>query len=84
MESDVLDGNVAGGLLAEVFHADVTAAIVTCASCGASGPVATGVVHLSAMGTVIRCPECAEVVIRCARIHGRVVVDMRGAATLAL
>ena len=83
-DSDVLDGNVAAGILADVFRADVTTAIVTCAGCGAAGPLAEGVVYLSEIGLVIRCPQCAEVVLRCAQIRDRLVLDLRGAATMAV
>jgi hypothetical protein len=83
-EPDVLDGNVAAGVLADVFRADATTAIVTCASCGAAGPLAAGVVYVSEMGLVIRCRQCSEVLLRCAQIRERLVLDMRGAATVAL
>ena len=36
----VLDGNAIGGLLHEVFGTDMTDAEATCATCGATGPVA--------------------------------------------
>jgi glycerate kinase len=83
-DNDVLDGNVAAGILADVFRADATTAIVTCAGCGASGPMAAGIVYLSEIGLVIRCPQCDEVVLRCAQIRDRLVLDLRGAATVAL
>ena len=83
-DSDVLDGNVAAGILADVFRADITTAIVTCAGCGAAGPLAAGVVYLSEIGLVLRCPQCEQVVLRCAQIRDRLMLDMRGAATVAL
>ena len=83
-DSDVLDGNVAAGILADVFRADATTAIVTCAGCGKAGPLAAGVVYLSEIGLVIRCPHCEQVVLRCAQIRDRLVLDLRGAATIAV
>jgi ribosomal protein S27E len=78
-----LDGNAAAGLLAEVFTVEATTAVVRCAGCGASGPMGATVVYVSDMGTVVRCATCAEVLMRGAEIGDRVVVDMRGAATIS-
>jgi ribosomal protein S27E len=83
-DDGVLDGNAAAGLLDEVFMFEATTAVVTCAGCGASGPIGAAVVYASAMGTVVRCARCSEVLIRGAELPGRIVVDMRGAATIAL
>ena len=79
-----LDGNAAAGLLAEVFTAEATTAVVTCASCGGSGPLGGAMAYITDMGTVVRCATCSEVLIRAAEIRERVVLDMRGAATIAL
>jgi uncharacterized membrane protein len=46
-----LDGNAAGGLLAEVFALDVTSASLTCGGCGAVGPV----------GEAVRCARSLRV-----------------------
>jgi uncharacterized protein DUF6510 len=83
-ESDMLDGNVAAGILGEVFRADVTTAIVTCAGCGTAGPLAIGDAYVTEMGLVIRCHHCSAVVLRCAQIRERLNMDMRGAASIAL
>ena len=83
-EERVLDGNSAAGLLAAVFTAEATTAIVTCAGCGASGAMAEARLYADAPGMVLRCTQCSEVLIRCAEIRDRVVVDMRGVATIAL
>jgi hypothetical protein len=79
-----LDGNAAAGVLAEVFTAEATTAVVTCAGCGASGPMGAAVAYVSDIGTVLRCATCAEVLIRAAEMRGRVVLDMRGTATVSL
>jgi ribosomal protein S27E len=83
-DDSVLDGNAAAGLLDEVFMVEATMAVVTCAGCGASGPLGAAVVYASAIGTVIRCSSCSEVLIRGAEQRDRIVVDMRGAATISL
>jgi nitroimidazol reductase NimA-like FMN-containing flavoprotein (pyridoxamine 5'-phosphate oxidase superfamily) len=79
-----LDGNAAGGLLAEVFTVEATTAVVTCAGCGSSGPLATEVVYVSEMGTVVRCANCDQTLIRAAEIRDKVVLDMRGISMLSL
>jgi hypothetical protein len=73
-----LDGNAAAGMLDEIFRVEVTSAVATCAGCGAREAV--GEVHLYAHGpgVVLRCPSCDAVVMRFARIRGRLVADMRG------
>jgi hypothetical protein len=79
-----LDGNAAAGMLAEVFTAEATSAVVTCAGCGASGPLGGAMAYVSEMGTVLRCATCSEVLIRGAEIRDHVMLDMRGAAAISL
>jgi len=74
-----LDGNAAAG---ELFVADLTTATATCASCDATGPVATVVVYESAIGTVLRCPRCDAVLMRVVHAHGETCLEMRGVKTL--
>jgi Family of unknown function (DUF6510) len=78
-----LDGNAIAGLLQEVFAAEVTTAIGTCAGCGASEAV--GAVHVyMAAGTVLRCPHCEAVLMKIVTDGSRVWVDLRGVRTLEL
>jgi hypothetical protein len=77
---DTLDGNAIGGLLAEVFAADMTAASSTCATCGATRPVAELVVFRRAPGTVVRCRTCDSVLMVFIQAHGRIGVDLTGLA----
>jgi hypothetical protein len=79
---DALDGNAIGGLLHEVFGTEMTAATATCASCGATGPVALFTVFLRAPGTVARCRVCSAVVMVIVRAKGMNCVDLRGLARL--
>lgn len=65
-----LDGNAAAGELSGVFALDVTTAVVTCAGCGTTGPLAEAMLYR----TVLRCPACDSVLLRYARGH----MDMRG------
>ena len=57
MDDLMLDGNAIAGLLQEVFAADMTTAIGSCARCGATEPVGTAHVYRGA-GIVLRCPHC--------------------------
>ena len=84
LDSDLrLDGNAAAGLLSEVFTAEATSALVTCAACGATGGVGSVHVYRHAPGTVLRCPACSAVLMRFARIRGRLLADLHGVGTLA-
>jgi len=84
MSMEHLDANAAAGVLAEVFTMEATTAIVTCGGCGASGPLGAAVAYVTEMGTVVRCANCDEPLIRAAEIRDRVVFDMRGTATMTL
>jgi ribosomal protein S27E len=77
-----LDGNAIGGLLLEVFSTEMTAAVVTCATCGTAGPVAETIVYLDAPGTVIRCRSCTAVLMMIMRRGGLNCVGMAGLAAL--
>jgi hypothetical protein len=52
--SDYMDGNMLGGTLGELFSMDVTSAMLTCVSCGASWAVAQTRVYPHAPGMVAR------------------------------
>jgi Zn finger protein HypA/HybF involved in hydrogenase expression len=80
----VLDGNAVGGVLAEIFAVEMTAAIGTCAACGAAGAVATLRVYVHAPGIVARCPQCESILMRIVRSNGRMWLDFRGLQSLEL
>lgn len=77
-----LDGNAIAGLLAEIFAADMTSAMATCAACGAVRPVANTTVYLRAPGTVVRCRTCDSILIVVTTVRGRNCVDLSGVAEL--
>lgn len=79
-----LDGNAIGGLLREIFAMEMTAAIGTCANCGATNEVGRLQVYIHAPGTVVRCPNCEAVLMRIVRGRGRYWIDMSGTRTLEL
>lgn len=79
-----LDGNAAGGPLAEVFRVEMTTAVTVCAGCGADAPIAELMGYGHEMGTILRCPGCDTAVIRVARVGGRHWLDLRGARLLRI
>jgi len=72
-----LDGNALGGLLQELFGADMTAAPHTCQSCDTARPVAAHRAYLGA-GTVLRCPGCDQIALVAAALPDRHVVGLTG------
>jgi ribosomal protein S27E len=77
-----LDGNAIAGLMTEVFTPEATAAVVRCASCNTEGAVGAAMVYSHAPGLVVRCATCEAVVMRFARIRGRLVADLHGVARM--
>ena len=77
-----LDGNVAGGGLSEIFAAEITVAVTTCASCGDDHLIGELRAYLDAPGIVLRCASCEAVQIRLVRGPQRAWLDLRGARVL--
>jgi hypothetical protein len=73
-----LDGNAAAGILSEVFAAEMTVAVTTCASCGARAQIGRLRAYLQAPGAVLRCATCDAAQIRLVRGPGRAWLDLRG------
>ena len=78
--TDALDGNAIGGLLIDVFAAEMTTAATACPSCGASAQLAEAQVYLRAPGTVVRCRSCSGVLMVLVSIRGLTCLDSRGLA----
>ena len=78
-----LDGNAIGGLLFELFGADLTAAGSVCGGCGAHEEVARLDVYLGA-GVVVRCRHCEAVMIRIVEAGERIWLDLSGTTSLEL
>jgi hypothetical protein len=83
VDDDTLDGNAIGGLLAEVFGADMTTAVGTCGSCGAVTMVAELPVYLTEIGTVVRCRSCESVLMVFVSVRGITCVDLMGLSSLS-
>ena len=82
MDNTTLDGNAAGGILREIFPFEMTVAEGTCAHCGSTRVVGELTVYKSAMGTVMRCPTCDNVLMRIVGTKGRYWLDMQGVRVL--
>lgn len=83
LEDSVLDGNAIGGMLIEVFGAEMTTAVGICGKCGTRGQVAEMAVYRSELGSVVRCRVCDNVLMVFVAIGGVTCVDLRGLASLA-
>lgn len=55
-----VDGNALAGLLAEVFAADVTLAVMTCGGCSASAPLGAADVEDDGVAAIVRCRSCTH------------------------
>ena len=75
-----VDGNAIGGMLASVFGADMTGSPGQCAHCHTVSIVGTMRVYMRGPGVVVRCPACAQVVMRMVRTPTGMYVDVRGAS----
>lgn len=79
MDEHRLDGNAAAGLLREVFAFEMTTAEYACGGCGRAGRLGgTMVYEVRQMGTIVRCPNCDNALIRLAHNRERYLVDFRG------
>jgi len=83
MEDLRLDGNAIGGLLLELFGADLTAAGSVCGGCRANEEVARLDVYRGA-GVVVRCRHCEAVMIRIVQGPQRTWLDLSGTKSLVL
>jgi hypothetical protein len=79
-----VDGNAVAGLLAAVFAAEVTASPGQCATCHTVSMVGTLRAYTRGPGVVLRCPACAEVVIRIVETPRSVLVDVSGVQMLQI
>jgi hypothetical protein len=64
------DGNALGGLLREIFTAELTAAERTCDSCRTRSAIGAHR-HYAGAGHVLRCPACGDLAaVVCERADG--------------
>ncbi len=79
-----VDGNALGGVLSDVFIADLTAATTTCAGCRNVCRVATLDVFLDGPGAVARCRNCGTVQFGLVRSETRTWLALPGIRTLEI
>ena len=79
-----LDGNVAGGMLREVFALEVTAARGRCDECGAEAFLAEARAYVDAPGLVLRCASCESALLVLVRAKGRAWLGVQGMTWLEL
>ncbi|MGB7104241.1 MAG: DUF6510 family protein [Acidimicrobiales bacterium] len=84
MDSAPLDGNVAAGVLADIFQPEMTMAITSCAHCGAVRPLGELHAYVHAPGIVLRCSSCEAALLRLVQSKGRVWLDVRGMSVLQM
>lgn len=77
-----LDGNVAAGLLAEVFRGEPSRVLLICAGCGADAPMGALLAYALEMGAILRCPACDTAVLRAGAAGTLLWVDLRGAVSM--
>jgi hypothetical protein len=82
MDEAALDGNVAAGMLSEIFARDVTVVVTSCAGCGTDQPVAQLSAYLNAPGLVLRCVACGLSQIRLVRAPDRAWLSFSGVRSL--
>ena len=82
MTDRMLDGNAAAGPLAELFAIELTAIVMTCASCGSAAPMGAHMLYADAPALVLRCPSCGAVVLRYSTARDRLRLDLSGVALL--
>ena len=77
-----VDGNAIAGLMADLFAFDATTASARCDSCGTVAMLATAMVYMDAMGSVVRCPGCDSVLATIVQGDDRVWISMHGVSAL--
>ena len=81
MDELMLDGNAVAGLLQEVFAVEMTTAIGTCDTCGASNAV--GALHVfRGAGIVMRCPQCDDALVTIVKDEKRAWIGFVGVRML--
>jgi Family of unknown function (DUF6510) len=81
MDKLMLDGNAVAGMLQEVFAVEMTTAIGTCSTCGATDAVGALRVFQGA-GVVMRCPHCDNALMTIVKDGPRVWLGFAGVRTL--
>jgi hypothetical protein len=79
MDENKLDGNAAAGTLGELFSFEVTTAHYACGGCGKVDQIGAAMVYeVRGLGTIVRCSNCDNALIRLAHNGKRHWIDLRG------
>lgn len=78
----MLDGNAIAGLLQEVFGTEMTANPAQCAYCSKVNMLGALLLFGGAMGCVLRCPGCEEMMMRIVARRETIWLDMQGMSWL--
>lgn len=81
---DELDGNRAAGLMRDIFGAEMTVAVATCAGCATAAPLGECGLYMTDIGTVMRCRTCDRVLAVVTRIRAISCVDTMGISALEM
>jgi hypothetical protein len=84
VDTEALDGNVAAGILADIFQPEMTIATTICAKCGAVRPLGELYAYIHAPGVVLRCPTCDAALLRVVQTSTRAWLDLRGMSLLQM
>ena len=84
MMENKLDGNAAAGMLQAIFPFEMTLVQATCTGCSSTNLLGAMMVYTHGMGTVVRCPDCDNALIRTALVRGQYFLDMRGVRVLQI
>jgi hypothetical protein len=79
-----VDANAIGGMLVAMFGVEVTASPGQCATCQTVSMVGTMRVYMRGPGIVVRCPACAEVILRIVRTPEATLLDVSGASWIRI
>lgn len=79
-----LDGNALGGLLAEIFAQEMTAARCVCGSCGRSDALGGEIAYVGGPGAVLRCRYCENVLAVVVRGRDRYWLSLEGTRCVEL
>ncbi len=80
----MLDGNAVAGLLDSLFGGEMTTTGAECAHCGNRAALGALLAVTQAPGIILRCPACAQVVLRIVKTPTATYLDVRGATYLRL
>jgi hypothetical protein len=80
----MLDGNGVGGMLHDVFGAEMTASPIECGHCGRQGMMGELFAFTRAPGLVLRCPACESILLRVVQTPKFTYLEARGAVCLRI